>query len=189
MTYKESSTIELKKVFIDKIKHKIIPFLNSEGGVVYVGISDDGTVVGIDKERQDEYDSILSSWIRDAFYPNTSNLIKFFFNQDDVMEIYVSRGTEKPYYLVSKGPVPSGVFIRIGRSSRSATQDEILKMLVESPGFSFESSTSPNQELNFVQFGLFANEAKLDVNAAKYLTLGLKNNAKEYSNLGLLVRD
>lgn len=61
MTYKESSTIELKEIFIDKIKHEIIAFLNSEGGVIYVGVSDDGTVVGIDKEKQDEYDSILSS--------------------------------------------------------------------------------------------------------------------------------
>lgn len=105
------------------------------------------------------------------------------------MEIHVSRGTEKPYYLVSKGPVSSGVFIRIGRSSRSATQDEIVRMMVQSRDFSFESNTSPNQKLSFVQFGLFANEAKLDVNAAKYITLGLKNNAKEYSNLGLLVSD
>lgn len=66
------------------------------------------------------------------------------------MEIHVRKGNEKPYYLVSKGPISSGTFIRIGRSSRQATKDEIIKMMVESRKFSFENDTSTKQNLNFV---------------------------------------
>ena len=48
MLFQESETIELKEVVVDDIKKEIIAFANCDGGKLYIGIRDDGTVVGLD---------------------------------------------------------------------------------------------------------------------------------------------
>ena len=48
MVFRESETIELKEVVVDDIKKEIIAFANCDGGKLYIGVRDDGTVVGLD---------------------------------------------------------------------------------------------------------------------------------------------
>ena len=45
-SYYEDEKTELKKELIDEVKSEIVAFLNSEGGTVFVGVEDDGTVIG-----------------------------------------------------------------------------------------------------------------------------------------------
>lgn len=39
---------ELKREYVDDIKNTAIAFANCDGGTLYVGIEDDGTVRGVD---------------------------------------------------------------------------------------------------------------------------------------------
>ena len=48
MIFRESETVELKEVVVDDIKKEIIAFANCNGGKLYIGVQDDGTVVGLD---------------------------------------------------------------------------------------------------------------------------------------------
>ena len=48
MLFRESETIELKEVVVDEIKKEIIAFANCNGGKLYIGVQDDGTVSGLD---------------------------------------------------------------------------------------------------------------------------------------------
>lgn len=48
MFFRESETIELKEVVVDDIKKEIIAFANCNGGKLYIGVRDDGTVIGLD---------------------------------------------------------------------------------------------------------------------------------------------
>ena len=97
-SYYEDEKTELKKELIDEVKSEIVAFLNSEGGTVFVGVEDDGTVIGFkDSNIKDDIDLKLGNWIQDAFFPKPSGLINFFFNEDDVLEIQISKGTSKPY--------------------------------------------------------------------------------------------
>ena len=68
-----------------------------------------------------------------SFFPRPSNLVKHYFNDDNVLIIQISKGTHKPYYLREKGPKPSGVYIRVGRSKRQASEEEknIINMQIE----------------------------------------------------------
>ena len=46
----ESNRIELKEKLNDKLEKEICAFLNNrEGGTLYIGVSDDGTVVGVEE--------------------------------------------------------------------------------------------------------------------------------------------
>ena len=46
MVFRESETVELKSIVVEDIKKEIIAFANCEGGKLYIGVQDDGTVVG-----------------------------------------------------------------------------------------------------------------------------------------------
>ena len=48
MTFQESETIEIKEIVVEDIKKEIIAFANSAGGTLYVGVADDGSIVGVD---------------------------------------------------------------------------------------------------------------------------------------------
>ena len=41
MKYFEDSKTELKRELIDDVKKEIIAFLNTKGGIIYVGVNDD----------------------------------------------------------------------------------------------------------------------------------------------------
>ena len=43
-TIEENKSIEYKSVFEEDIKHEILGFLNTSGGIIYVGINDDKTI-------------------------------------------------------------------------------------------------------------------------------------------------
>lgn len=47
MKFKESETIELKEIVTKEIKKEIVAFANSYGGKLYIGVKDDGTVIGL----------------------------------------------------------------------------------------------------------------------------------------------
>ena len=47
--YIESETIELKEKYTDTITKEIVSFLNSSGGLIFIGVKDNRVVVGVDK--------------------------------------------------------------------------------------------------------------------------------------------
>lgn len=64
MLFQESETVELKEVVVDDIKKEIIAFANCDGGKLYIGIQDDGTVAGLD--NPDGVSLQISNMVRDA---------------------------------------------------------------------------------------------------------------------------
>ena len=123
------------------------------------------------------------------FFPNVNRFIRYKYNKDNVLEIDIHEGNEKPYYLKSKGPVPSGVYVRIGSSTRQATEYEIKYMVKESFNYSFENEISSNQNLHFVSVSRYFDLINIKFDLDKYKTLNIINNDNKYTNLGLLLSD
>ena len=44
----ESTTVEYKREYIDNIVYAVVAFANTEGGRLYIGLNDDGSVFGVD---------------------------------------------------------------------------------------------------------------------------------------------
>ena len=188
--YFEDEHTELKRELIDEVKSEVIAFLNSDGGTIYVGVEDDGSIIGIkDDSSKDKMDLKLGSWIQEAFFPKPSGLIQYYFNKDDVLVIEISKGTNKPYYLRDKGPKPSGVYIRVGRSKRKANDDEILRMIMESHSYSYEDDISDEQDLTFKSFERTLEENDISLTPRLMHTMGLKAKSGEYTNLAYLLSD
>ena len=60
----EDKNTEFKREYVDDIKKALVAFANTDGGVVYIGIADDGSVIGVN-----DVDAAMlqvSNLIRDA---------------------------------------------------------------------------------------------------------------------------
>ena len=64
----ESERTEYKSQFVDDIYKEVIAFANTDGGVLYIGIDDQGNAVGI--ENMDKTYTRLTNGIRDAIAPD-----------------------------------------------------------------------------------------------------------------------
>ena len=116
---------------------------------IYIGVDDNGNVVGIPNESRDMYDQKLSSMVTEGIKPTAKQLVTFGYNSDNVLVININEGTKKPYYVASTGPKPSGTYIRVGRCKQQLSDEEILFMLMDSMKMSFEKEISENQNLHF----------------------------------------
>lgn len=104
MHFQESETVELKEVIVDDIKKEIIAFANCDGGKLYVGIRDDGVVVGLDDP--DGVSLQISNMVRDAVKPDVTMFLHYKTIKEDgkdIVVVDVQRGTDRPYYLAKKG--------------------------------------------------------------------------------------
>ena len=190
MKYQENDKVELKREIVNDVKKEIVAFLNSGGGTIYIGVDDDGTIWPITKNKdRNDLDTKIGNWIQDCFYPDTVSLIRHRFNEDDVMMIEVSEGTNKPYYLREKGPRSSGVYKRVGRSIRPVSEDEILSMIMSSKDFCYEREESEEQDLTFKRFSQICEENSISYDKRHMKSLGMINKNGLYTNLALLMSD
>ena len=189
MKYEESDRIELKREMVKDLDKEIISFLNTHGGTIYIGVEDNGNVIGVPQNLRDEYDERVSAIITNNIKPNSRNKVDFSYDKDDVLAIHVKEGDSKPYYLTEKGPKPSGTYIRVGRSKRPANDDEILTMIRDSSGWLWEKDKSPNQNLTFTTAEIYFNSKHIEFGKDNFLTLGIVDLDGNYTNLGLLMSE
>lgn len=150
MIFQESEKVKLKSIVVDDIKKEIIAFANCEGGKLYVGVQDDGEVVGID--NPDEAALQISNMIRDAIKPDLTLFLHYKtiqIKEKHIIEIDIQQGTQRPYYIAKKGLRPEGVYVRQGYSSVPASQEAIRRMIKETDGDCFENMRSLDQNLTF----------------------------------------
>ena len=69
----ESNRVEFKRELNDSLEKEVVGFLNySEGGEIYIGIADDGTVIGI--ENADDLQKRIVDRIKNNVFPSTMGL-------------------------------------------------------------------------------------------------------------------
>lgn len=149
----ENQNIEFKQEYVPDIRKEVMGFANAEGGTVFVGIRKDGTVLGI--EDPDGVMLQIVNSLKDALAPDVMPFVRVNKGEIEgkqVVEIDVTTGTNRPYYLREKGLKPGGVYIRKGSSTQPMTEEGIREMILQNSGRSFELCRSMNQELTFQTF-------------------------------------
>lgn len=184
----ETENIEFKLQVTDEIYKEVIAFANTDGGTIYVGINDNGDVVGID--NIDETYTRITNGIRDVIHPDVTMFIKYTLQDNKVVKITVGEGSYKPYYLKSKGLKPNGVYIRQGASSVPASPEQIRQMIKDSDGDVFEDMRSMEQSLTFHAAEKMFKKYNVEFSAEKYRVLGMIDSSDSlYTNLALLISD
>lgn len=154
----ETRKLEFKEKFTEKSKilKTIIAFSNGAGGELIIGVTDkEREVVGVKNPL--ELEEKISSMIYDSITPMISPYISIIdINGKKIIHIQVMGGTNKPYFIKSIG-IKDSTFIRIGSTTRKASQEIIEELRREAHGYSYEEEIIPSLSIN-----------DLDKNAIKY---------------------
>jgi len=151
----ENQSVEYKSDIPSKPNHlkaEMVSFLNSNDGVIYLGVSDDGEPILEMRAKFKEWESKISEWINNAFNTTMQELIKLDVTPN-TFSIHIKKGKKPPYYFKNgEGFNAKGVFIRSGSSKRQATDEEIRRMLTYQVADEFESQSAQiKQSLVFQQ--------------------------------------
>lgn len=187
---KETEIIEFKREFVNDLNKEVIAFANTNGGEIFIGIDDDGKVVGLNDIENVELQCV--NHISNTIKPDICMFVKYervIADSKEMLKITVNKGSMSPYYIASKGIRPEGVYVRHGTASVPATETAIVSMIKETTGDSFEETRSLNQNLTFVQAEQEFVNAGLPFAEAQKRSLGIIGRDDCYTNLGLLLSD
>ena len=188
--YNEDQKTELKVELTKDIKKEIVAFANTNDGTIYIGIDDDGKIVGLTNAEKDL--EALSGMIREGIKSDLTLYTKIYIekiNNKDIIIVKVSEAPNKPYYLAEKGLKTSGVFLRHGNTTIPASEEVIKKLLLNSNSNSFESNISNSQNLHFEYLKNTFKNHNIEIDNNKLKTLNIINLNNQYTNLGLLLSD
>ena len=184
----ESEKREYKEQFTEDVYKTVIAFANTGGGILYLGINDLGTVVGV--KNVDDIYTRLTNGIRDSIAPDITMFIRYVLREDYVIEIQVGEGSYKPYYIKKKGLKPTGVYVRQGASTVQASSEQIRRMIKDADGDVFEELRAMNQELTFSAMKESFQKRELPFSEEKFTSLGLLNpEDKQFTNLAWILSD
>lgn len=186
----ENQYTEFKREYKDDIKYAILAFANTNGGTIYIGLEDDGHVLGI--ANIDDTMLRLTNMIRDSIRPDvtmfTHCTVETMEGQS-IITLTVQRGTARPYYLQGKGIRPEGIYVRQGASSVPASETAILDMIRDTAGDCFEDARSLNQQLTFSYTEYYFNNRNVDLGESQMRSLNMIGADGTFSNLGMLLSD
>ncbi len=122
----EDSFTEFKApaVSTDGLAKELCAFLNGSGGRVFLGVDDDGTIVGVGAWDEERVMNVVRSRIEPPPIP-TFQKVRWG-GEADVMVVGVERGTEKPYAVTAQQS--RHYYIRVGTTSREASREELVRL-------------------------------------------------------------
>ena len=174
----------------DSIPKEIVAFANTEGGELYIGICNDGSVVGV--SDPDDVMTRISNTVHDTILPDVMPFIQIRpveLEGKQVIKTTIAVGTQRPYYLAKEGLKPNGVFVRRGSACIPLNEAGIREMIMETSGKSYEECRSLNQDLTFESLQSEMAARKIEFGPAQMKTLKMIGSDGLYTNLALLLSD
>ena len=131
----ENQDVEFKKIWKDEWLEWICGFCNTTGGLLYIGVDDNGKVVGLGNTAQSLLDK-LPGKIKDSLGIITEVKLE---NENDLEYISIK---------IDKYPIPISYhgkfYLRSGRSNHEATSSEYDRLLLERFGKTWDAMQVPN---------------------------------------------
>jgi len=187
----ESTNIEFKREYNDKVIKTMLAFLNTEGGVLYLGLNDDGSTFGIEEGVDLAARRIVSSF-RDSITPDPSNYFTVEPEKREnkyIIRITVERGGAIPYCFAANGLVPQGVYVRVGSNTVKATHEHIRQMIKDNGLGQYIAELSIEQNLTFEHADRVFAEKDIKFGYRQKQSLGLLRPDDRYTNLALILSD
>ena len=111
----------------DKLAMELVAFSNAQGGMLIVGVRDDGHISGLSKEDIQRINQLISNTSNTKVVPPlylvTRNLS---IQEKKVMTIYIQEGANKPY------ATNKGVYLtKAGSDKRKISPEELRRLFAE----------------------------------------------------------
>ncbi len=128
----ESETVEFKENFDKESIETVGAFANAKGGIVLVGVSDKGKVVGVQLQK-----NTINSWVTQIAQSSDPRMIPdmnvFTIAEKNVVTVSIKEYPIKPISIKGR------CFRRVGNSNRIMTPQEIAQMHLVSTGISWDA--------------------------------------------------
>lgn len=164
----ENHRIEYKRELTDNLEKEVVAFLNArEGGVLHIGIDDDGKTIGV--QNFDQIQLIIKDRLRNNIRPSIMGLFEILHEKRDGKDticLTVAGGLEKPYYLKKYGMTEKGCYLRIGSASEPMPQEMIEAFYGKRIRNTIGRIESPRHELTFEQLKIYYDAKGLHLNNA-----------------------
>lgn len=125
----ENSGVEFKRDDIppEKIAKECVALANLKGGMILLGVEDDGTITGIKRPNCEAWvmDSVFGNYVHPRIIPYYEEVV--IDENRRIAVIRISTGTAKPYVLRHKQR--EDIYIRIGSTSQLASREQQLRLL------------------------------------------------------------
>lgn len=123
----ENSGVEFKRDDIrpEQLAEEVVAMTNLKGGMLLLGVEDDGSISGIARDR-------LEEWVMNAIADKVHPMLLPYYEEvqldsdNRVAVVSFTEGVSKPYVLRHKGR--EDVFIRVGSTSRRATREQQARL-------------------------------------------------------------
>jgi predicted HTH transcriptional regulator len=123
----ESSSLEFKRKISsnDKIAKEIAAFANTKGGLLLIGVDDNGKIIGVESEKStiDLIEQICGFHIEPEITPEIE-IIQV--NRNDVVAVYIKESKYKPHTVVDEEIAHENqrkAYIRVGDKSIAASRE------------------------------------------------------------------
>lgn len=191
MSIKENNRIELKRELTKDLEQEAIAFLNyHEGGFIYVGIDNNGTIFGVQDADGDMLK--IKDRLKNNILPSVMGLFDVVSEKRegrDVIKITLASGLEKPYYIKKEGMSERGAFIRVGTAAEPMPTRMIEDLFAKRTRNSLRNIKSPRQDLTFAQLKIYYEAAKKTLNDQFAANLELLTEEGKYNYVAYLLAD
>lgn len=124
----EDSTLEFKRDDVQNhnLAKELVAFLNFDGGVLLLGVEDDGRISGATRNRLEEW---VADLCRTKIEPPVMPHLSWASDPETgkrVLAVRVAQGPDKPYARLDNSRLT--YFIRVGNTVREASREELERM-------------------------------------------------------------
>jgi len=167
----------------------IVAFANTEGGSLYYGIANDGTIKGLDDIQADA--DFISETIKAKVDPIPDiEIVPFSHEGKQILEVKVKKGMLTPYYYVHDGARTA--FTRIGNESVECDAQQLMTLMLRGSGRTWDSlkTTTPADKYSFrILANTFEERTHQQWEDKLLVSFGLVTNDGYLTNAGSLFTD
>lgn len=170
----EGLTVEFKERYTSRIDRDMVAFSNSKGGMLLLGVDDDGKVVG--EKLTNEMKAEVISIARNC---DPAIHIKRIKQIGKIVIVEIAEGDEKPYSS------SSGYFRRLDAVTQKMTQGEVRVMFRQTVDMAFEDLQRKDfslSEISLVKVKAFLQEAETSLKVTKTNLHSLLSSLGIYKN-------
>ena len=155
----EGKTLEFKRdtSALKQIMRTIVAFANTAGGIIIIGLDDNGNVIGVSDPLAVEEQ--LASSIADSIAPLIIPDIEIVTVEQKALVCIRVSHWPGPFYIKREGE-KQGVYVRLGSSTRRASPEFIAELLRQQNNKTFDQLPCPSYSLDALDLPYLRNAFK-----------------------------
>ena len=121
----EDQWIEFKEKVTRELAEEIVAFANTEGGKIFLGVTDEGKIVGLEDIKQAEH-YVINVARNNCDPPISPKIKKYKIQEKEILVINIPEDPFKPHMANGR------FYIRVGSTKRLASPEEVFSLFEES---------------------------------------------------------